>query len=70
MMTFNEEGRSMINLEGKKDTGLWIANLVATTIICALMYKGISIFAHDEVRPEIAGKAGSNSLYMSFQVTK
>lgn len=60
----------MIKLEEKKDAGLWVANLVATTIICALMYKGVSIFAHDEVRPEIAGKTGSHSLYMSLQVTK
>jgi hypothetical protein len=70
MRTFNEEGRSMIKLEGKRDTGLWVANLVATTIICALMYKGISIFAHDEVHPEIADKVGSHSLYMSLQITK
>ena len=60
----------MTKFEGMKDTGLWVANLVATTIICALMYKGISIFAHDEIRPEIAGKTGSHSFYMSLQVIK
>lgn len=50
--------------------GFWIAKLVATTIICALMYKGMSIFAHDDIRSDIPGGSGNHRLYMSLHVVQ
>lgn len=57
-------------LEDTKDMGVWVAKLVATTIICALMYKGMSIFAHDQVQSETSSKTTSPSLYMTMQANK
>lgn len=58
----------MTKQPGVKDTGFWIAKLLATTIICALMYKGMGIFTHEDVHPEISGGSGNHRLYMSLHV--
>lgn len=60
----------MTKQHGTKETGFWIAKLVATTIICALMYKGMAIFAHEDLRPEIPGGSGNHRLYMSLHVAQ
>lgn len=50
--------------EDKKDAGLWVAKLVATTIVCVLMYKGMAILGYDE------DKARDHEMYKSLHVVK
>jgi len=57
-------------LEETKDAGVWVARLLATTIICALMYKGMAIFTHDDLQPEIPGGSGNHLLYMSSHLDR
>ena len=70
MRAFNKKGHPMVKCNESKEVRFWLAKLIATTIICALMYKGVSVFVHEEICSEISGGSGNHRLYMTLHVVQ
>lgn len=57
----------MITLENTKNSSLLVAKFVAALVICALMYKGMSILARDEIQVAIPSEFSNNHTNSVFK---